>query len=79
MPERKEIASINVITDCDTSMYEVGEVDGGFLDRDTIKEHIKSYGADDLLRKLNLMIVNVIEIEREVNMESQPIGCACMG
>lgn len=60
MPERKTLATISVVTDDDTGMYAIGEIDGGFHLSIELREHIAAHGSDDLLRQLAHMTSDVI-------------------
>ena len=74
MPERKQIGQISVVTDDDTGMYHIGEIDGGF-DPTLVKAHIESHGSTDLLQTLAYMTTMVVEHQREVNaMKSEDSG-----
>lgn len=73
MPERKILAKITAITDHDTGMYHMGEIDGAFNSAE-LKEHIKSYGHEELIHKLAYMQFQVITAQREVNSEKSEQG-----
>lgn len=66
MPERKQLGRISVITDCDTGMYSIGEIDGGF-DSESVRNHIEKYGSSGLLEKLAYMTHVVVEQHRNIN------------
>ena len=68
MPEQKQIGRISVITDCDTGMYSIGEIDGGF-DSGAVRNHIEKYGSSGLLEKLAYMTHVVVEQQRNINAE----------
>jgi hypothetical protein len=68
MPERKKLANINIITDDDTGMYRIGEIDGGFY-TEILREHIKKHGITDLIEHLAYMMRTVLEIKQEINLE----------
>ena len=78
MPERKLLARIAYVTDHDTGLYRIGEVDGAFQE-DQLKEFIASYGRDELLSTLAYMTHQVISAARELNREREPAGCAKAG
>ena len=66
MPESKIIGTISIITDCETGMYKMGEVDGGLNDVQLIK-HVEKYGHEGLCEKLAYMQWQVWQALREVN------------
>ena len=61
MPERKEILKINVITDDDTGMWSIGEIDGIFQE-DVLAEFIDDYGYEHLVSHLAFLSYQVIRI-----------------
>lgn len=69
MPQRENLANINVITDDDTGMYSIGEIDGGFKTK-LLNEHIEKYGAEGLLKQLTTMIYTVVGLDRNIKNES---------
>jgi hypothetical protein len=69
MSKTEQLGSIKYHTDSDTDMYQAGEVDGGFDDR-KLKEFIKHYGSDGLIKKLAYMSCTVIEVQRKVDWEA---------
>ena len=71
MPEKKTIARISIITDDDTGMYSIGEVDGGF-DRESLRQHIEDHGAGGIINHLAYMTAMTVEIAREIQAEKQP-------
>ncbi len=75
MSEKINLGKIDVVTDCDTGMYRIGEIDGGF--NGELRSHIKRYGSDELLLKLSYMANTVIELQREINSsQKQAQGCS---
>jgi len=70
MPEKQTLGRISAITDCDTGLYAIGEIDGG-LELEMTRHHIKKYGSDGLLRQLAYMTHTVIETQREINQQGQ--------
>lgn len=48
MSEKKVLFSIEVVTDCDTGLYQVGELD--FSIHHELKQYIETYGAEGLAR-----------------------------
>ena len=65
MPESERLGTIRVITDTDTDMYEVGEVDGGF-DRQRLRQHLECYGVTGVLKTLAHMTAMVVEEARDI-------------
>jgi hypothetical protein len=72
MPERLKLATICAITDDDTGMYRIGEIDGGFDDT-KLEDHIKDYGSEGLLKCLAYMHWQVMEQIRKPKSETQPV------
>lgn len=68
MPERKKIGSVNVITDCDTGMYHLGEVEAGF-DEVELQKHVERYGIEELTKQLAFMQFQVWQMLKKVNSE----------
>jgi len=66
MAEKKELGKISVITDCETSVYHIGEIEGGFKPGE-LKNHIKKHGTVELYRTLARMSAIVFDIENELN------------
>lgn len=57
MPERKELCKLSTVTDDDTGMYHIGEIDGLFQG-DDLKEYLKRHGekgVDRLVRHLGYL------------------------
>jgi hypothetical protein len=50
--ETKTICNIRYITDCDTELYQCGEVDGSFNQED-LESYLKTYGEEGKTRLLN--------------------------
>lgn len=65
MPERQQLGTVSVITDDDTGMYTIGEIDGGFS-TGLLQEHIQSHGADGVIRQLSHMIHQVYQARDKV-------------
>jgi hypothetical protein len=70
MAETKKITSLYVVTDSETSYDNIGDIDGGGIDKEWLKKHIKSYGADGLFKQIAWMNFQVFEAMKEVNQES---------
>jgi len=62
MPERKKILTINVITDDDTGMYSIGEIDGIFQE-DELFEFVGDYNADNLIKHLAFLSYQVHRVK----------------
>jgi len=65
----KEIGKVKVVTDTETGMYKVGEVEAS-LDSLELRRHIKRYGHKELLANLAYMQFQVYETLRSINSES---------
>lgn len=76
MSEKKRIGTTWVITDDDTGMYHIGEVDGGF-DRQLLRQHIECYGPDELLVHLAHMTAMVINEHRSINASKHNETAQC--
>jgi len=63
MPQRETLVHINVITDDDTGMYEIGEIDGIFQESQ-LEYWLNLYGADKILNHLCSLIHQVKEVDR---------------
>jgi len=69
MSERKEITRISVITDSETSYDNIGDIDGGGMDKEWLKKHIKIHGAEGLFQVAAWINFQTFEALREVNQE----------
>lgn len=68
MTERTKLAALSVITDDDTGLYFVGELDGGFQQTE-LTQFLTTYGRQgrkDLLEHLAYMQHKVIETYRSI-------------
>jgi len=65
MPQKQTLATIWQVTDDDTGMYHIGEVDGGF-NAEPLLCHIADHGTGEILKMLARMTAQVINIEREL-------------
>ena len=73
--ESEKLATIKFITDFETPMYHLGEVQGSFNDEE-LKKYIKRFGTTDLLSHLAFMQYQVIKVMREVNSEiEENVSC----
>lgn len=71
MAQKHRIASLSVIIDDDTGMYQVGDIDGGFSDSD-LSHFLRRYGEegkDKLIKHLALMQYKVLD--KWLNNEKQ--------
>jgi hypothetical protein len=62
MAEFKELGKIQFITDTDTEMYKMGEIQCGF--NDSLKSYIKTYGIDNLLKEVSHLSYQIWETYR---------------
>ena len=73
MPETKAIATITQVTDDDTGMYFIGEIDGLFQ-REELIRYLKSHGKkgkQELHEHLAYMQSQVIQAWRDINSEKE--------
>ncbi len=70
MAETKKITSLYVITDTETSYDNIGDIDGGGMDKEWLKKHIKSHGPEGLFKQIAWMNFQVFEAMREVNQDA---------
>jgi len=69
MAETKKITCLYVVTDSETSYDNIGDIDGGYFDKEWLKNHIWNHGTEGLLQQLAYMNYQIFEILREVNGE----------
>lgn len=62
MPERESLTTISIITDDDTGMYEIGEIDGCFSEAQ-LERHLNMRGATKLLEHLARLMAKVVEVD----------------
>ena len=72
MPQTEILANVTVVTDDDTGMWSIGEVEGQFFN-DRLKEHIESHGVNSILIQLSQMIYSAIDMNRDIQNELQLI------
>ena len=77
MAERKQIASISIITDSETPYDNIGDVDGGF-DAHQLENHIRNHGHQGLCEKLTIMQWQVWAAVRQVNSEKEAASNNCV-
>ncbi len=70
MAETQKITSLYVITDSENSYEHIGDIDGGGIEKEWLKNHIKRHGANGLLEQIAWMNFQVFEALREVNQEN---------
>lgn len=70
MAERKQIGSISIITDSETSYDNIGDVDGGFSETE-LKRHIEVHGHEKVCAKLSYMSWQVWNMIRQINSERE--------
>lgn len=59
MAETKEITSLCVVTDSETSYDNIGDIDGGHFDEKWLDNHIERHGADGLIKRIASMLLQV--------------------
>lgn len=69
MPETKEIGSISVVTDSETSYDNIGDIQGGF-DDSQLRKQIEAHGTKSLLETLAYMQWQVWDMMRTINSEN---------
>jgi len=72
MPERKTLVKIIKITDDDTGMYRIGEIDGGFSSEELL-DYFNShgeYGLNQLTSKLSHLQFQIWSAWRRHNEEN---------
>ena len=74
MTTRKELVTISCVTDHDTGMYHMGEIDGIFQ-RDELEDYIRNYGATELIEHLAYLVHQVVELRNKINGEEAQQGC----
>lgn len=76
MPERKELFTVSVISDDDTGMYTIGEVDGG-MSTGYLKDYLKEFGnegKDNLLTHLSFIQYQIWNMWGELNEKGELQG-----
>lgn len=66
MAEHREITSLYVVTDSETSYDNIGDIDGGLFNEDWLKLHIKSHGSEQLIEKLASMQMQVLKTKYQI-------------
>ena len=73
MAEYKDLLKLKVVTDDDTGMYYIGEVDGGFTDLKGFLEDNGLKGRDELLLTLSVMQSKIINNFEEIMFEKRKL------
>jgi len=77
MPERKTILEISKVTDDDTGMYCIGEIDGIFQ-KHTLDAYLSSHGEkgkSELINHLAYLQSQIIDAWREINNDTDCTAC----
>jgi len=72
-----DLGSIRKVTDTDTSMYMIGEIDGGF-DEVKLKAYIEQYGSKgvaEIMSKLSYMHFQLNTVLRSIRSEDDEPAC----
>lgn len=64
----KELGKISIVTDTETGQERIGDAAGGFDDF-KLKEHIREYGTENLLKTMAWMNFQIWQTYRELNAE----------
>jgi hypothetical protein len=78
MADFKKIGNVQVVTDCETGMYKIGEVSASFNEKE-LKDHIEKHGHEGLCAQLAFMQFQVWETLRTINSDKSKdekvVGC----
>ena len=74
MASRQKLLEVSAITDCETGMYEIGEVDFGI--NMSIEHHIRKYGHEEILLTLAHLIYEVKRTAAKLHLEEMPDAAA---
>jgi len=77
MPERKDLTTISFVTDHDTGMYYMGEIDGVFQEH-SLRDYLIRYGdrgRADLLNHLAHLTFQVVDTSRKLSEEGARGRC----
>lgn len=72
MAEKQTLITLDVVTDDDTGMYQVGEVDFGI--RNALEQHIKKRGAEELLLTMTYLIYHIKDVEQRITASALKLG-----
>ena len=70
MTETRDLIKLKAITDFETPIYHIGEVDFEY-NEEVLTDHIKRYGVTDLASKLSYMQYVVWRIKIKLSEEDQ--------
>ena len=68
--ESENLVTVKFITDHDTGMYHIGEVDGLFQEH-SLKSYIKRFGSDELLNHMAFLTYQIIKARNEINSDHE--------
>lgn len=74
MADKHTLLTVEAVTDCDTGMYRIGEVDFGV--HGALEHHIRKHGADDVLLTLTHLIWEVQQFKKKINAEQEQAAAA---
>lgn len=77
MPETKPLATIRYITDFETPIYQLGEVEGSF-DPDTLEDYIDKYGSAGLYEHMAYMQYQIVDAQRRINARKSLEGISAV-
>ena len=69
MPSAKELISIKYVSDTDSGMYHLGELEWCSFDEDHLEDYIKRFGHEELCVKLAYLQFQVWQSLRQINSE----------
>lgn len=72
MPELSELLKISYVSDDDTDMYTIGEIEG--IPKDDIEKYVNVYGSDRLEKVLVDMLYYVRLYEEKINESKRILG-----
>ena len=71
MADRKNIMTLSVVIDSETHYDKIGDIDGGWIDPEWLKDHISKHGAEGLLQTLCYTQSLIFEAIKAVNQEKE--------
>lgn len=78
MADRQKLATIEFITDTETSYEFIGEVDGGF-DQKTLENYISRFGIEHLSKHLSYLQWQMFDTMRKLNAANDQTQAAKQG
>lgn len=69
MPETKQIASLSVVIDSETSYDNIGDIHASIIDETWLKHHIRAHGTHQLLAALASLNYQIIDVQLEIYQE----------